>query len=55
MPDLASRDKVDAAFREARGRLSEDGRRVLQASFEEAADLANHKDWTAISVVFAAK
>ncbi len=54
MPNLAARDKVNAAFREARGRLSEDGRRVLQANFQETME-SEHKDWTAISVVFAAK
>ncbi|HZO52988.1 MAG TPA: hypothetical protein VFB63_09735 [Bryobacteraceae bacterium] len=54
MPDLAARDKVDAAFREARGRLTEDGRRVLQANFQEALE-REHKDWTSKSVVFAAK
>ena len=54
MPNLAARDKVNAAFREARGRLSEDGRRVLQASFDEVME-GDHKDWTSTSVVFAAK
>ena len=54
MPNLAARDKVDAAFREARGRLSEDGRRILQATFREAM-AGEHKDWTSISVLFAAK
>ena len=54
MPDLASRDKVNAAFREARGRLTEDGRRVLQANFREIME-AEHKDWTSRSVVFATK
>ena len=54
MPNLAARDKVNAAFREGRGRLSEDGRRVLQASFDEVME-GDHKDWTSTSVVFAAK
>ncbi|MEP7362156.1 MAG: hypothetical protein ABI972_02790 [Acidobacteriota bacterium] len=54
MPNLAARDKVNAAFREARGKLSEEGRRVLQANFEEAME-GEHKDWTSLSVVFSSK
>lgn len=54
LPNLAARDKVAAAFRAARSKLSEDGRRTLQASYEEVLE-TEHTDWMSQTIVFGSR
>lgn len=54
LPNLAARDKVSAAFRDARMKLSEEGRRALQASYDEVLE-ADHTDWMSQSIMFASR
>jgi len=55
MPDLATEDKVEAAFGAARMNLPEAERNTLEKQFSDLFDFASHRDRMARAVVFKTK
>jgi len=55
LPDLAAKDKVRAAFAEARKTMADTEREIVDRVFDEMADYSSHRDELAVSVVFRMK
>jgi len=55
MPNLAAKDKVQAAFREASQRMSETERAAQTKAYEELVEAGSHRDSLSVSVVFKVK
>ncbi|HTP88915.1 MAG TPA: hypothetical protein VMJ34_18315 [Bryobacteraceae bacterium] len=55
MPDLGTKDKVNAAFDEAEKAMSEGERKIVEKAYQEAIVPGSHRDSLATSVVFKMK
>jgi hypothetical protein len=55
MADLGAKDKVQAAFRAASEKTSEDERNLVDKMYEEVVEPGSHRDSLAVSVVYKSK
>ncbi len=55
MPDLGTKDKVRAAFREASNKLTEEERSKIDKQYEELIEPGSHRDSLSVSVVYKTK